>query len=220
MIPNPLNLPDDGDVLQAVGYEIELRRREVADLIMPSGRLVVCDPLYAPETEPIEVSVPPGECPVYAIVANMREGVRTAYGVVEFSENRPHRWEIAHVTGEEPSGWKGARSVFHVESNVAAIMDDRAADVLLNFVQYGDPDDVEELEKEIGRDMRRNYRSKQIAVADVRLDPRTGANMVAFDVDVGTYATYVGFDGEDEVCMIVLDFEILDYQFTPFGLRY
>jgi hypothetical protein len=220
MAPNPLNLPDEGDVLQAVGYEIELRRRKVADLILPTGRLVVCDPWYTPETEPFEVQTPTGRFPVYAVVADMRDGVRTAYGVVEFSDQRPHRWEIAHLAGEEPSKWNGHRSVFHVESNVAAIMDDQTADVLLNFVHYGDPDEVEELEKEVSRDMWRTHKATQIAVADVRIDPRTGGNLVGFDVDVGTYATYLGFDGDDDICMVVLDFEVLDYQFTPFGLRY
>ena len=97
MIPNPLNLSDEGDLLQAAGFEIILERRRVPDLHLPTGRLVACDPLVAPETEPFSIAVPRGTFPVHAIVAKMRDETRPAYVVIEFSENRPHRWEIAHL---------------------------------------------------------------------------------------------------------------------------
>lgn len=219
MIPNPLNLPDEGDQLQALGFEILLERRKIADLVLPTGRLVVCDPLYAPETEPFDHVVPTGKFPVYAIVAKMRDEVRTAYGVIEFSDVRPHRWEIAHLRGEEPQRWNSDRTGCQIDSTVAAFMDDKTADVLVDVVHYGDDDD--ELERAVRREFRRNRKSgAQVPVADVLLDGRTGGNLVAFDADAGTYVTYLGFDGEENVAMVVLDFEVLEYRFTPFGLRY
>ena len=219
MVPNPLNLPDEGDQLQALGFEILLERRRIADLVLPTGRLVVCDPLYGPEAEPFEHTMPTGRFPVYAIVAKMRDEVRTAYAVVEFSDIRPHRWEIAHLRGEEPPRWNADRGGFQVDSTVAAFMDDQTADVLVDVLHYSEDED--ELERAIRREFRRNRRSgMQIPIADVPVDPRTGGNLVAFDADAGTYVTYLGFDGEERVAMVVLDFEVLEYRFTPFGLRY
>lgn len=219
MIPNPLNLPDEGDFLQAVGFEILLERRRVADIVLPTGRLVACDPLTMPETEPFATATPVGTFPVYAIVAKLREEVRTAYAVIEFSDVRPHRWEIAHVMGEEPSRWSGDRSGFHVDSNIAGFMDNATGEFLLHLMQYAEDD--EELEKLVHADMRRTRRSGgQVSYADIDLDPRTKGNLVAFEVDAGTYSSYLGYDGDDEVAMVVLDFEVLEYRFTPFGLKY
>lgn len=215
MIPNPLNLPEEGDLLQAVGFEIVLERRRVPDLQLPTGRLVTCDPLDAPETEPFAVTVPRGTFAVYAIVAKMREEARPAYVVIEFSEARPQRWEIAHLVGEEAS-WAGERLGAHVASNVIAFMDDQTAGVWMHLAEVDDA----ELEKTVRRALRRNRRSgAQLEVADLPV-PGAGANMLAFDADAGTYVTYFGFDADENVTMAVLDFEVLPYQFTPFGLRY
>ncbi len=217
MIPNPLNLSDEGDLLQAAGYEIMLERRRVPDLHLPTGRLIVCDPLLAPETEAFSVTVPSGTFAVYVIIAKMREQNRPAYVVVEFSEQRPHRWEIAHLAGDEQSSWAGERLGAHVESHVVALMDDEAADVLMSVMQADDA----EFEKALRRELRRNRRAgAEVEVANLRLDPAASANLLAFDVDLGTYTTYLGFDGDEQVAMAVLDFEVLDYKFTPFGLKY
>ncbi len=218
MVPNPLDLSDGGEHLQALGYEILLERRKVADLVLPTGRLLACDPLEAPETEPFEHRVEPGSYPVFAITANLRDGLRTAYAVVEFRATRAHRWEIAHLRGEEPARWN-ERHGFHVQSNVAALMDDRTAHHLLDVLHYGEDD---ELERAIQGEFRRGRRSgnRGVSVANIPVNPANGGNIVAFDADAGTYVTYFGFDGDDEVAMAVLDFEVLDYRFTPFGLMY
>lgn len=216
MIPNPLNLLDDGELLQAAGFEIMLERRRVPNLYLATGQLVACDPLVAPETEPFAVNVPRGSFPVYVIMAKMRDETRPTYVVIEFSEERPHRWEIAHLSGEETS-WAGERLGARVESNVIALMDEQAASLLMNLVHEDDA----ELEKALRRTMRRNRRSgAQVEVADLRVDPTAAGNVLAFDCDIGTYVTYFGYDGGENVAMAVLDLEVLDYQFTPFGLRY
>ena len=219
MIPNPLNLPDEGEHLQALGFEILLERRRVAELVLPTGQLVACDPLSQPETEPFAREVPIGTFPVYAIVAKMRDEVRTAYVVVEFSDQRPQNWEIAYVRGEEPPRWNRERHGFHVESTIAALMDDQTADRLLDVMYFGEDDD--ELERAVRREFRKNRRSgAQVSHADVMVDARSGGNLVAFDADSGTYVTYFGSDADDNVAMAVLDFEVLDYRFTPYGLHY
>ena len=216
MIPNPLNLPDEGDLLQAAGFEIMLERRRVANLHLPTGRLVVCDPLISPESEPFAVDFPSGAFPVYVIMAKMRDETRPAYVVIEFDEQRPHRWEIGHLAGEE-SSWGGDRLGAYVESNVLAFMDEQTASILMHLVHEDDA----EFEKTIRRAMRRNRRSgAQVELADMRVDPMTNGNVLAFDADLGTYVTYFGYGPDETVTMAVLDFEVLDYQFTPFGLKY
>lgn len=212
-IPNPLYLADEGELLQAAGFEIMLERRRVPDLRMPSGKLVVCDPFTSPETEPFAVDVPCGAFEVYVVVANLREGARIAYAVVNFAPQRAERWEIAHLASEEEASWAGDRLGAPVESNVIAMMDDEAASALLSVGA-----DDEEFATLLRREMRRNRRATQrLDVAEMSLG---SANMLAFDTDVGTFVTYFGFDADGAVTMAVLDFEVLDYRFTPYGPRY
>ena len=216
MIPNPLNLTDEGELLQAAGYEIRLERRRAPDLHLPTGRLVVCDPLAAPETEPFASKMPRGTFAVETIVADMRDAQRIAYVVIQLSEQRAHRWELAHLADEEVS-WGSERLGAHVDSNVLAFMDEWTATAWLDLWH----DDDEELERLIRRELRK--RSRHGAAIDVgEFQPRLDqpANMLLVDADAGTYVTYIGVDGDEQVVMVVLDFEVLDYEFTPFGLRY
>ncbi len=49
----------------AVGTaSMSLRHSRVADLVLPSGAIIACDPLVAPETESFAIAVPPGRYPV------------------------------------------------------------------------------------------------------------------------------------------------------------
>lgn len=53
------------DATDAVGTaSMSLRHSRVADLVLPSGAIIACDPLVAPETEPFAIAVPPGRYPV------------------------------------------------------------------------------------------------------------------------------------------------------------
>lgn len=212
MIPNPLYLADEGEVLQAAGFEIVLERRRVGVLQVPTGKIVVCDPLTTPETEPFAFDVPHGNFDVHAVVANMREETRIAYVVVSVAPQRAERWEIAHLANEDAASWGGERLGAPIESNFIAMMDDQTAGELLHH--NPDPDEFETL---LRRSMRRNRANPRIHVADI---PFERGNMLAFDADVGTYVTYVGFDEDNAVTMVVLDFEVLDYRFTPYGPRY
>jgi len=219
MIPNPLNLADGAQTLQAMGFEITIERRKVGDLELSTGRLVACDPLYMPETDFFDQALPRGSFPVYLVLATMREELGVAYAVLELDETRATRWEIAHVAGEDPSHWRDPdRSGFHVGSSVAALMDVAAADVLLDVVQYAEDED--DFPRTLRRELRRNRRnSTAVGYTDFLLDTRTDHNMVAFEVDDGIYTTYFGFDADGRVVSAVVDFELLDYTFTPFGLR-
>ena len=58
----------DGATITALGYEIVLRRRAVGTLELPTGRLVACDPLDHPDTEPFAYKVTPGSYPVKLVV--------------------------------------------------------------------------------------------------------------------------------------------------------
>jgi hypothetical protein len=89
----------------------------VDHLVLPTGRIVACDPLFAPgEARPFARRVPPGRYPVYA--SEVASGIAGVY--VRFTKDAILRWEPV------------ARGSFAVETGFAAIMDETARRALAN----------------------------------------------------------------------------------------
>lgn len=218
MFPNPFHDIEGGQTVQALGYEITLVRRSVGELMLPSGRLVACDPLVGPETEPFAQRVPAGRHGVFIVVAELRDQVRIAFAGVQFAPGPATRWELATVEGEQPNWRNAQRSGYHVESAVSCFVDASGADIIIDMHHY--VDEEEEFARRMARELRRKRKGSQGSYGDLVLDPRTGTNLIVFEADPGTYTTYMGYDDDGRLIMAVTDFQVLDYQFTPYGLSY
>jgi len=69
---------------------------EIGDLNVPSGQIVVCDPLVNSQTEPLTKKVKPGKYPIKIYVAKTKEsGDRYAIAKLEFSNKRAEKWVMA-----------------------------------------------------------------------------------------------------------------------------
>lgn len=206
--------------LQALGFEIAVERRRIADLHIRSGRLVACDPFDAPETEPFEVDIPSGRYPVYIVTADLRDTVSIAFLMVEFSDQPATRWELAHLLGDEheKQPWNDpAHAGFHVESGVAALVDEEGAQIAIDRMstEAGEDDFNRMVRREIAKTRRAN--TSRSGWASIEIDE---INLIVLEVDNGTYKTHLGRDPDGNPALLVVDLGVLDIQFTPYGLRF
>src|SRR5947207_41543 len=89
----------DGRQIKREQGEIVLTLKPVGTLVMPTGRVVACDPLVFLEYEPFTVSVAPGQYPIILSVAQIKTDQRVAYAMLRFAERAAARWELALVPG-------------------------------------------------------------------------------------------------------------------------
>ncbi len=219
---------EDGEIIEGVGYDIIVHRRSIGDLVLPSGQLIACDPLEALDSEPFDIELQPGEYPAHLIIPEMRDEKLVAYAVLSLRDTDVHRWEVAALPPQEQQGFLDAQNDadgFHVDSSVAAFLDRDTASALLNYHQLVMPED-NDFERHLwGRIHRRRQRGAGWATIDLRRDLKLpfgdGRNLLVFDAGFGNgyYTTYMGYDAEDRICSIVIDFEVLDLRFPSFPLR-
>ncbi len=69
---------------------------KIGNLKIPSGRIVVCDPLVYSDTPPLSRTVKPGEYPIKIYIAKTKSsGNRYAIAKLEFSEEKAEKWVMA-----------------------------------------------------------------------------------------------------------------------------
>ena len=91
-------------------------------LCLPTGKVVLCDPLLDPSDEPLSVSVDPGDYPVFIALADDE----VALVMVQFVEGTPARFEPT------------VPSHFSVDSASAALLDAKLARLLRRKDRYVD----------------------------------------------------------------------------------
>ncbi len=73
---------------------VECFIRQAGDLVLPTGRIVACDPLVFDEAEPFTVAVGAGSYPVSLAVAKVSEtDQRVAFAKVTFAFADPVAWK-------------------------------------------------------------------------------------------------------------------------------
>lgn len=204
---------DDGEILSAVGFDIVVQRRTMGRLHLPTGKLVACDPLEHPETEPFEQELPPGDYPVRAILAQLRDEQRIAYAVLEVRDTPATRWQLAGVHSEEEE------HVYTVVSSIGAFLDASTATRLMEYTELALHD-----EDEIEREMRAQFRKRRPKAtqwANIEHAALGPGNLIAFTSGFGdgAYKTYFGLDMNGHVSRVVTDFEVLNLKFPSFPFR-
>jgi hypothetical protein len=193
--------------------EFRVERREIGQLVVPTGRIVACDPLVFPETRPFRKRVPAGRYPVILSIAHIppAEGTgvvdqRIACAMLCLGRRVPRRWQMAAQAGQplqalKPDEFYG----YPVDSGTGCFVDLKAARVLDKRMSE-DPDYFEQL----------LAAAKPVYVhtrdwADFPLEAETGMNVVFFSSGFGdgTYPSYWGYDGAGGLACLVTDFRVL-----------
>lgn len=181
----------------------------IGELVLSSGKLVACDPLAEPDTEPFRVKFKPGRYPVMVSVAHIEKTNerRVAYAMLRLSDRPPVRWELATVSGEDINSLEeGEIFGYGVDSGTGCFMDAKAADSVAEIeINSGEQDFAEKLIEELEKN-----RAQGNNWAVIPIDKAAKFNIVAFDSGWGDgiYATYFGYDAEKNVAQVITDFEL------------
>jgi hypothetical protein len=104
----------NGRQIQAEWGEVNLKLHNAGNLVLPTGRIVACDPLTSPEIPPFTVSVLPNEYPVILSVANFNNNdQRVAYAMLRFDDKKPVRWKMALLPNQDVSSLKEAEVFYY-----------------------------------------------------------------------------------------------------------
>jgi hypothetical protein len=188
------------------------------DLIMPSGRLVACDPflglVFDEDAVPFTVQVPPGRYPVLLALVGWTDpekplqavtAHRTAAAKLAVSDEPVVRWELALVAGQSLADLgENEFYGYGVDAGTGCFIDASAVQALKPLVQ-DDDDDLVELSLT-------DALSAVDWVGAVDLPSLNGeVNIIAFmsGPGDGAYPTWVGYDAADHPTCFITDFEYL-----------
>lgn len=189
--------------------EMVLTPYHAGELVLTSGKLVACDPLAFPGTEPFATNFIPGCYPVILSLARNQENDNptVAFAMLRLSEQVPVRWEMATRPGENLSCLK-ERQVFGygVDSGIGCFMDADAAQVLVDNSWDAETHEESLISKLV--DLLDEDRSMGFMLTSLGVDESTRANVIAFTSGLGDgfYPSYFGYDEEDNIVNAVTDF--------------
>ena len=184
----------------------------VGKLIISSGKVSACDPLCNPPAESFMVCISPGEYSVILSLCHipMINDCRTAYACLQLKDCLPVKWEIATCNNKEILASKqGISYGYGVDSGIGCFMDEEVGKLIDNSIYENEFEDslVAKISDELDKHkehswMRVNY----------YLDASKKKNVIAFSTGWGDgiYSSYLGFDDENNLAVIVTDFELLE----------
>jgi len=210
-LPDFNKLFEDGRRVESADFgPVTLRLHEVGRVVLTTGRVVACDPLVAPETEAYTVELTPGRHPLLLSVAHFDDGdQRVAGAMLRVGGGEPAAWEMALLPGEDPAAL-GEDEIFGfgVDSATGCLMDAEAARAVAVLQEAN----AESFFKLVEGEMEKTYVDTW-SRAEVVLDEASGLNVVAYSTGMGDglYASYFGRDAGGEVCRLVTDFALFDF---------
>lgn len=208
-LPDFSKLFDEGRLVDSEYGKLTLRRHELAALVVPSGRIVACDPATSPGSEAFTVAIPPGRHALTLSVAHFEdEDQRVAGALLTLTEREVVSWEMALLPGEELSELKEDEVFgYPVESAVGCLMDAEAQKILLSNLE----EDEDFLDH--AADAMEEHYTDTWSWAEMILRPADGLNLFLFSTGMGDglYATFLGRDAAGNVARVVTDFALVDY---------
>lgn len=189
---------------------LRLVRHVLDPLVLPTGRLVACDPLVAPDAGAFVDTLVPGAYPVVAWVAEVLDGAgsvcdrRTAAVQLLVPGACVARWEPARTEGDAPDEELGPDGFvgYCVDSGTGCFADAGALAALARL----DEAQVEAALVDAG-----DAGTPVPWLVRFVVDPATGAEVVALGSGWGdgVYPTFVGRDVHGTAVSFVTDFLVL-----------
>jgi len=180
------------------------KMRRIGDLVIPTGFVVACDPFVNFDSLAFKTQIPIGTFPVILSVADFGDDQRVVYAKLQISDNSAVRWELAlHPSQNITSLEEGAIFGYPVDSGTGCFMDAETAKI---FSDKADEDFADFMMKE----MEKNY-VHTWDWANFTFEGTIG-NLITFKSGLGdgVYASYFGFDENDELTCLVTDFGLFE----------
>jgi hypothetical protein len=196
---------------QSVALPPQVRTVEVLPLgrlFVPTGRIVVCDPLTIGKPDPLKKKAPTGKFPVRLFIIHYEGGdQRIAAASLDFASKPSDRWEMAVWRGQDLATLKpGHIFGYGVDSGTGCFMDEAAARRLMRRM-----DKVEDYFEEILAQMEPSYvHTRSWALLDLGSRQGKPLNAAVFSSGCGDgfYASYWGWSGK-RLARLVTDFDLL-----------
>ncbi|WP_375493609.1 DUF4241 domain-containing protein [uncultured Nostoc sp.] len=203
----------NGQISDSEFSEIIFTPHNVGELVLTSGRLVACDPLVNPDSDPFKVTLIPGRYSVILSIAHIQNNNdrRVAYAMLCLSQQTPVRWEIATSANEDEdlSSFSQEESFgYPVDSGTGCFMDADAAQIINDSI-YSAKARAENWNYQIECTLKKNY-SPTWDWANICVDSSTQVNVIAFHSGWGDgiYPTYFGYDAKNNIVNVITDFSL------------
>jgi Protein of unknown function (DUF4241) len=190
---------DGQSFLTEEGGTLKVTVREVGNLVVTSGRIVVCDPCYGSGKRPLARTIPTGR---YPVLLSFADG-RIACAMLRIRRTKPVRWEMAVWPGQDPTDIEGDQFFgYGVDAGTGSFLD-------ADQDRY-----LDQLSEEEGPLFDHDARTPKDPFAGEwaeRVFDEKGGNLIAFSSGYGDgrYPSYWGLDANDEPVCLVTDFNIL-----------
>lgn len=208
-------------------YNRPLHHINMGKVNFPTGEVIVCDPLtYLDiESEPYFIKVPTGEFPIDTLVVEVEEDHHRYVATrIKFSDKTAVK-HIEALLGYEDLTELGEDEYFGftVESGLATIVDVSTRDAFCDFVNrwdYENDEDKNLYDDFFAAEFEKSFQTKpdfQREGGDwinIKI-PNSTADlpMIQTGFGDGTYPVYFGYDENNEVCEMVLQFIDLELAF-------
>ena len=185
---------------------------QAGELILSSGKIIVCDPLIGIDLRyHLKKTIKPGCYPVQLSVADFQPNSdpRIACAMVRFTDEATVKWEVATITDPNPNQ-KEEMICYGVDAGTGCFIDWDAAQTIED--QFSELEEFEGFCDQIITTMEKNSVGKHVTGgwANVRVNEATGANIIAFSSGWGDggYASFWGYDASGNITSLVTDFDL------------
>ncbi len=200
--------------------ETPIELLEIGMLNVPSGQIVVCDPLVYSETKPLTRTVKPGKYPIKIYIAKTKDsGDRYAIAKLEFSEKKAEKWVMALREEDNISELTDEADYFGfpVDAGLGGFYDFQSGKEYQKFesdFMKANPDGNlydDFFATEFKKNAKDQNDPKDIGDWINFQLPNSELNITMFHSGYGdgTYPSYWGIDKDGEIVSLVIDFLVL-----------
>ena len=193
---------------------------EIGDLNVPSGQIVVCDPLAYSDMPPLTKTVKPGTYPIKIYVAKTKDsGDRYAIAKLEFSNKRAKKWVLALRADEDISELKDKSEFFGfpVDAGLGGFFDFQSGKAYQKFASdfmKANPDGNiydDFFAAEFKKNAKDQNDPKDIGDWINFQLPNSELNITMFHSGYGdgVYPSYWGIDENGDIVSLVIDFLVV-----------
>ena len=195
----------ENPVIIKEGQETDLLIKQVGEINLPTGKIIISDPGtfklgdYISNRLPLATEVNPGKYPVsiYSIEAYMENLV--CFAEIKFLDSEPVEFRPAEKSDGTFS--------FGADSAKGSFMDEAACAEIQNQFNNGNDEILMDLYSELNEKLE----EENVAFANWNIED-TDLNIVAFDSGEGdgVYPAFWGYDKNSDICCLIIDFMMYD----------
>ena len=197
------NYPSEGELKD---FEIFFRTKVLGKLNLPTGKIVASDPFVYFDEKPFITKIESGSYDVILSLARINhEDERVAFAMLKFNENLPIRWELAlRETDDISKLIDGQFFGFGVDSGTGCFIDAQSQIILNKLLED------QKFDEFLVNEMQKTFVNTRDWV-NYTFENHPNNNLIAFSSGWGDghYASYFGYDENNQVVCLVTDFEVV-----------